>query len=422
MMLFIYGLFMRLLSPFLLLKLYARSRKEPLYAQAVAERFGYYSTPATSGGIWIHAVSLGETRAIETLVIAIRQNYPGVTFVFTHGTATGRKQGLSLLKPGDVQVWQAWDSPQAVKRFFKHFQPRLGFLVDTEVWPMTVAQAAKHGVPVVLINARLSARSLRKAMQWSALAKPAFASLTAIWAQSEQDAKRFQSLGVQVQAVMGNLKFDAVPDNEQMLIGHGLRASFSRPVILLAISREGEEASLLNVLAQHPGYLQDVQWWLVPRHPQRFDDVAALVKNHGWPLLRRSEWGHSPDAALVQASNALVLGDSMGEMALYFSAASVCLLGGSFEPLGGQNLIESCACACPVVMGPHTFNFAQAATLAQQAGAAIKARDLTEAVDVAYRLALDKQECANKAELARQFATQHQGAVARCIELIKPLM
>ena len=422
MMLFIYGLFMRLLSPFLLLKLYARSRKEPLYAQAVAERFGYFSTPATSGGIWIHAVSLGETRAIETLVSAIRQNYPGVTFVFTHGTATGRKQGLSLLKPGDVQVWQAWDSPEAVKRFFKHFQPRLGFLVDTEVWPMTVAQAAKHGVPVVLINARLSARSLRKAMQWSALAKPAFASLTAIWAQSEQDAKRFQSLGVQVQAVMGNLKFDAVPDNEQMLIGHGLRASFSRPVILLAISREGEEASLLDVLAQHPGYLQDVQWWLVPRHPQRFDDVAALVNNHGWPLLRRSEWGHSPDAALVQASNALVLGDSMGEMALYFSAASVCLLGGSFEPLGGQNLIESCACACPVVMGPHTFNFAQAATLAQQAGAAIRARDLTEAVDVAYRLALDKQECANKAELARQFATQHQGAVARCIELIKPLM
>ena len=422
MMLFMYGLFMRLLSPLLLLKLYARSRKEPLYAEAVAERFGYYSTPSTSGGIWIHAVSLGETRAIETLVSAIRHNYPGVTFVFTHGTATGRKQGLSLLKPGDAQVWQAWDSPQAVKRFFKHFQPRLGFLVDTEVWPMTVAQAAKHGVPVVLLNARLSARSLRKAMQWSALAKPAFASLTAIWAQSEQDAKRFQSLGVQVQAVMGNLKFDAVPDREQMLKGHALRASFSRPVVLLAISREGEEASLLEVLAQHPEYLQNVQWWLVPRHPQRFDDVAALVKAKEWPLIRRSEWGDSPDAALVQSTNALVLGDSMGEMALYFSAASVCLLGGSFEPLGGQNLIESCACACPVVMGPFTFNFAQAATLAQQAGAAIRANDLKEAVDVAYRLALDKHECANKAELARQFATQHQGAVARCIELIKPLM
>jgi len=422
MMLFIYGWFMRLLSPLLLLKLYARSRKEPLYAEAVAERFGYYSTPATSGGIWIHAVSLGETRAIETLVSAIRHNYPGVTFVFTHGTATGRKQGLSLLKPGDAQVWQAWDSPQAVKRFFKHFQPRLGFLVDTEVWPMTVAQAAKHGVPVVLLNARLSARSLRKAMQWSALAKPAFASLTAIWAQSEQDAKRFQSLGVQVQVVMGNLKFDAVPDREQMLKGHALRASFSRPVVLLAISREGEEAALLDVLSQHPEYLQNVQWWLVPRHPQRFDDVAALVKAKEWPLIRRSEWGDFPDAALVQSTNALVLGDSMGEMALYFSAASVCLLGGSFEPLGGQNLIESCACACPVVMGPHTFNFAQAATLAQQAGAAIRASDLKEAVDVAYRLALDKHECANKAELARQFATQHQGAVARCIELIKPLM
>lgn len=422
MMLFAYGWFMRLLAPFLLLKLYARSRKEPLYAEAMAERFGYYTMPATSGCIWIHAVSLGETRAIAALVNAIRQNYPGVRFLFTHGTATGRKQGVSLLKQGDIQVWQAWDSPQSVKRFFRHFQPKLGFLVDTEVWPMTVSQAAQHGVPVVLLNARLSARSLRRSMQWSALAKPSFASLTAIWAQSEQDAKRFQSLGVQVQAVMGNLKFDSVPDNAQLLKGHALRASFSHPMILLAISREGEEAALLDVLAQHPEYLKDVQWWLVPRHPQRFDDVAALVKAKAWPLMRRSEWGVSPDASLIQAGDALVLGDSMGEMALYFSAASVCLLGGSFEPLGGQNLIESCACSCPVVMGPHTFNFAQAASLAQQAGAAIRVHHLKEAVEVAYRLALDKQECANKAELAQQFATQHQGAVARCIELIKPLM
>jgi 3-deoxy-D-manno-octulosonic-acid transferase len=422
MTLFAYGWFMRLLSPFLLLKLYARSRKEPLYAEAVAERFGYYSMPATSGGIWIHAVSLGETRAIGALVSAIRQNHPGVKFVFTHGTATGRKQGWSLLQPGDIQVWQAWDSPDAVNRFFRHFQPKLGLLVDTEVWPMAVAQAAKHGVPVVLLNARLSARSLRKAMQWSALAKPAFGSLTAVWAQSEQDAKRFQSLGVQVQAVMGNLKFDAVPDSTQVQQGHALRATMSRPVILLAISREGEEAALLDVLSQHPEYLENVQWWLVPRHPQRFDDVAALVKAKGWPLIRRSEWGHAPDAALVQATDAWVLGDSMGEMALYFSAASVCLLGGSFEPLGGQNLIESCACACPVVMGPHTFNFAQAATLAQQAGAAMRVNDLNEAVDVAYKLALNQPECARKAALASQFATQHQGAVARCVELLKPLM
>jgi 3-deoxy-D-manno-octulosonic-acid transferase len=422
MMLFAYGCFMYLLSPLLLLKLYARSRKEPLYAQAVAERFGFYRMPATSGGIWIHAVSLGETRAIQSLVETLRQHYPNVRFVFTHGTATGRQQGLSLLQAGDIQVWQAWDSPQAVKRFFRHFQPKLGFLVDTEVWPVTVSQAAKHGVPVVLLNARLSARSLRKAMQWSALAKPAFGSLKAIWAQSEQDAKRFQSLGVPVQAVMGNLKFDAVPDAVQVQQGHDLRARMQRPVILLAISREGEEAALLDVLMQQPAYLKDVQWWLVPRHPQRFEDVAALVKAKGLTLIKRSEWGAHPQANDVQSTDAMVLGDSMGEMAFYFSAASVCLLGGSFEPLGGQNLIESCACACPVVMGLHTFNFAQAATLAQQAGAAVRVKHLNEAVDVAYRLALDKQECANKAELARQFATQHQGAVARCVELIKPLM
>ena len=169
-MLFFYGLLTRLLTPVLLLKLYVRSRKEPLYGVSVSERLGYYTLPATAGSVWIHAVSLGETRAIQTLVVAIRKAYPGVKFVFTHGTATGREQGLSLLQDGDVQVWKPWDTPEMVARFLRHFQPRTGFLVDTEVWPVMVDQACKHGVPMVLLNARLSAKSLRRSMQWSALA------------------------------------------------------------------------------------------------------------------------------------------------------------------------------------------------------------------------------------------------------------
>ena len=420
MILFVYGWVMRLLSPLLLLKLYLRSRKEPLYGVSVSERFGYYSVPPSAGGVWIHAVSLGETRAIQTLVAAIRQSHPGVKFVFTHGTATGREQGMDLLHDGDVQVWQPWDTPEMVARFLRHFQPRTGFLVDTEVWPVMVYQACKHGVPMVLLNALLSAKSLRRSMQWSALARPAFNKLHAIWAQSEQDAKSFQALGITVQSVMGNLKFDAVPDSQTLQQGLAWRKAMARPVVLLAISREGEEAALLECLAQQPTYLQDVQWWLVPRHPQRFEQVAALVHAQGFSLQMRSDWSATPDVQACRSDTQVVLGDSMGEMPFYFGVASVCLLGGSFEPLGGQNLIEACACACPVVMGPHTFNFAQASQLALQDGAAVRVQDMAQAVKTAHQLAMDRQACQQKSLRATEFAERHQGAVARCLQLMQP--
>ena len=422
MSLFVYGWLMRLLSPFLLLKLYLRARKEPMYGLSVAERFGSYDMSQSSGAVWFHAVSLGETRAIQALVMAMRQAHPGMKFVFTHGTATGREQGLSLLEDGDVQVWQPWDTPASVARFFRQFQPRIGFLVDTEVWPVMVDQAQQHGVPMVLLNARLSPKSLRRSMQWSALARPAFNALHAVWAQSDQDAKRFQALGVTVQSVMGNLKFDAVPDPQQRQQGLVWRQAMSRPVVLLAISREGEESALLDVLAQQPAYLKDVQWWLVPRHPQRFAQVAALVHAKGLSMQQRSEWDALPALPHLQPQTQVVLGDSMGEMPFYFGAASVCLLGGSFEPLGGQNLIEACACACPVVMGPHTFNFAQAAQLALQDGAAVRVKDMAEAVKTAYQLAMDRTACEQKSALATQFASRHQGAVQRCLALMQPLM
>jgi len=321
-----------------------------------------------------------------------------------------------------VQVCQPWDTPEMVARFLRHFQPRAGFLVDTEVWPVMVDQACKHGVPMVLLNARLSAKSLRRSMQWSALARPAFSQLHAVWAQSEQDAKRFQALGITVQAVMGNLKFDAVPDGQQLQQGLAWRKAMPRPVVLLAISREGEEAALLELLAQQPAYLQDVQWWLVPRHPQRFEQVTALVNAKGFSLQKRSDWNDLPDFNQWRGDTQVVLGDSMGEMPFYFGAASVCLLGGSFEPLGGQNLIEACACACPVVMGPHTFNFAQAAQLALQDGAAVRVQDMAQAVGTAYQLAMNPEACQRKSALATEFAARHQGAVARCLQLMQALI
>jgi 3-deoxy-D-manno-octulosonic-acid transferase len=419
---FIYSVLMLALMPVLWLRLHLRARREALYAHAVAERFGFYKLPAESGKVWIHAVSLGETRAVQALVQALREAHPGIRFIFTHGTATGREQGLSLLQNGDTQVWQPWDVPFAVERFLRHFQPRLGLLVDTEVWPNTVALAKSHGLPLVLLNGRLSAKSLRKAMRWPALSKPAFQGLHAIWAQTADDAKRMEHLGAKVQSVMGNLKFDAVPDAAMLQAGLAWRAQSPRPVVLLAISREGEEAALLKILNDQPSYLSDVQWWLVPRHPQRFDSVAAEVLSAGLTVVRRSHWPSLTPISPFLDTDAVVLGDSLGEMPFYFGVASVCLLGGSFEPLGGQNLIEACACACPVVMGPHTFNFTEAARLALHSGAALRTADLAEAVSRAHGLALNRQEAAHMAKAASGFATLHQGAVQRCIELLKPLL
>ena len=416
---FFYSCLMWALSPVLWLKLHLRARREPVYGQAIAERFGYYSQDASSGALWIHAVSLGETRAIRSLIKALRLAYPDLRLLLTHGTATGRSEGVNLLREGDVQAWLPWDTPAAVGRFLRHFQPCMGVLIDTEVWPNLSAIAQQQGIPLVLANARLSEHSWRKAQRWSALAKPAFSGLNAVWAQTEEDAKRLRSLGAPVSAVMGNLKFDAVPDPLLLATGQAWRnALTARPVVLLAISREGEEAMFLQILQQHPEYLQQAQWWIVPRHPQRFDEVADLLQASGLPWQRRSQW--SEDLAHLSAPQeaGLVLGDSVGEMPLYYGAASVALLGGSFAPLGGQNLIEACACSCPVVMGPHTFNFKQAAEWAIHAQAGLRCTDVTTAMAKALAIAIDRQLQQQMSQAAQLFASSHQGAVAHCVKAL----
>ena len=415
----LYSCLMWALSPLLWLKLFLRARQEPVYGQAIAERFGYYDQAAQAGALWIHAVSLGETRAIRSLVKALREAYPDVRLLLTHGTATGRSEGVHLLREGDVQAWLPWDTPAAVGRFLAHFQPRMGVLIDTEVWPNLTAIAHQQGVPLVLANARLSERSCRKAQRWSALAKPAFSGLSAVWAQTEEDAKRLRSLGAPVIAVMGNLKFDAVPDPQLLAVGHAWRhAVTARPVVLLAISREGEEAMFLQVLQEHPDYLQQAQWWIVPRHPQRFDEVADLLQASGLPWQRRSQW--PADVADMSAPNdvGLVLGDSLGEMPLYYGLASVALLGGSFAPLGGQNLIEACACDCPVVMGPHTFNFKQAAEWAMKAQAGVRCSDMVDGMAQALAIASDRPRQQSMSQAAQLFASSHRGAVAHCVKAL----
>ena len=439
----LYSLLTWLAQPFLRRKLARRARAEPGYAIAVDERFGHYAAPPDTGRLWIHAVSLGEARAAGILLASLRPAWPGLRLLLTHGTATGRAEGARLLQDGDLQVWQPWDTPQAVARFLDHFKPCMGILMETEVWPNLIAACASRGVPVALANARMNERSFRQAQRLAALAGPAYGALAAVWAQTEADAQRLRALGAKVAGVFGNLKFDAAPDAGQIVMGQRWGEAVARPVILLASSREGEEAAFLKLIAALPivHRAQDainngatstgdpdrerarMQWLIVPRHPQRFDAVAQRVLAHGLTLSRRSAWGDQPPLQPMadETGPTVWLGDSMGEMALYYAMSDVALLGGSFEPLGGQNLIEAAACGCPVVMGPHTFNFAQAAELAEAAGAAVTVPDPGAAVQQALAWAADPVERERRAKAALAFAAAHRGAARRTAQAIVEL-
>jgi 3-deoxy-D-manno-octulosonic-acid transferase len=424
----LYSLLLWLAIPLLRRKLRLRARAEPGYAVAVPERFGHYTQPPDQGYVWVHAVSLGETRATAILLAALRRELPGMRLLLTHGTATGRAEGQALLQPGDVQVWQPWDSRGAVQRFVQHFQPAIGILMETEIWPNLLAVCRAAGVPVALANARLSAKSLRQAQRLSALSRPAYAALTAVWAQTAADAQRLAEAGAPTPEVLGNLKFDATPNVQQLARGRAWRRAV-RPVVLLASAREGEELLLLQYLQSFrpPAHIapaqaatqlgvQDVQWLIVPRHPQRFDAVAALVVEHGFSLSRRSQWGAGPEPADVW------LGDSLGEMAVYYGLAELALLGGSFALLGGQNLIEAAACGCPVLLGPSTFNFTEAADLALAAGAACRVADMPAAVQQALAWLNTPAPLARAAAAGPQFASAHQGAAQKTAAAVQALL
>jgi 3-deoxy-D-manno-octulosonic-acid transferase len=444
----IYSWVARAAQPLLRRKLRRRGATEPGYLEAVEERFGRYDEKARSVSeigrpdrdaagavadavavegprIWVHAVSLGETRAAAILLGALRARIPGLRLLLTHGTATGRAEGARLLRPGDAQVWQPWDTPGAVGRFLDAFQPVVGLLMETEVWPNLAAGCAQRGIPLALVNARLNERSLRGALRLGWLSRPAYASLALVLPQSAADAERLGRLGAPVAAPTGNLKFDATPDASQLRTGDCWKAALDRPVVLLASAREGEEAQFAEQIQalRLPGGGWPVRWMVVPRHPQRFEEVAALLQARGLAVSRRSAWpddGPGGDADAMAAD--VWLGDSLGEMALYYRFASVALLGGSFAGFGGQNLIEAAACGCPVAMGPSTYNFSEAAAQAEQAGAALRTHDMATAATAAVRWATDAPRREAGVRAGMTFAAAHRGAAERTVDALRPLL
>jgi 3-deoxy-D-manno-octulosonic-acid transferase len=417
----VYSFFWCLALPLVLARLWWRGRKEPGYRAHIGERFGFYDFAKPDGPvIWVHAVSVGETRAAEPLIQALLDAYPSHTIMLTHMTPTGRATGKSLFAGFGDRVRQCYipyDIGFLVARFIRHFQPRICILMETEVWPNLIAQCTRHLVHVALVNARLSERSLRKASRLKKLMVPAARQIDCIAAQTEADAVRIRQLGARNVHVAGSMKFDVTPPESILERGVQLRKQIGkRPVLSCAITREGEEALILDALATID--IGDAVLLIVPRHPQRFNEVADMVAARGLDLARRSTLGVSTLPADVR----VLLGDSMGEMFAYHVASDVVFIGGSLLPLGGHNLIEACAVGKPVLIGPHTFNFNDVTTDAIAAGAALRVADAAATLTEAVRLLRDEAARLEMGACALAFAQQHRGATTRTLAMLRPLI
>ncbi len=414
----LYTMLWCLVLPLVPLKLWWRGRREPGYRVRIGERFGRYSSDAPVPGgdvIWIHAVSLGETRAAAPLLERVARAAPAATILLTHMTATGREAGHALYGDSVQQAWLPYDVPFAIDAFLARFRPRIGLLMETEVWPNLAAACRRADIPLYLINARLSEKSAAGYANFSALTRPMFASLAGVAAQTAGDAARLAGVGARDITVTGNLKFDVAPPAESESLGRELRLRFgdSRPVWIAACTRDGEEALLLDALAR--GRLPDgTLTVIVPRHPQRFAVVAGLLRARGLPFVLRSA------NCAVTADVNVVLGDSLGELPGYYAAADVAFVGGSLLPLGGHNLIEPIAVGTPTIVGLHTFNFREATDNAVAAGAALRVADADALLTEVGGLLADPARRKQMRDAALAFHATHRGAADRLWTWLAP--
>ncbi|SFN39667.1 3-deoxy-D-manno-octulosonic-acid transferase [Formivibrio citricus] len=398
--------------PFIFLYLLKRSRKQPAYRSHWGERLGFYpSRPAGAAPLWLHAVSVGEMRATAPLVNALLKRDPLCPILLTCMTPTGRTTAQELFGDKVEIAYLPYDYPGAVQRFLRHFRPRAGILMETELWPNLIHACADAGIPLTLANARLSQKSLAGYLKIAALIRPAVARLAGVLAQSRDDADRLHQLGARRVEIVGNIKFDNLPPAELVERGQRWKAQFAgRKTLLFASSREGEETLLLDALLA-AGWPENMLLLLVPRHPQRFDAVARLLEEKKLGYLRRSQWlGDS-----VPTDIRVLLGDSMGEMSAWFAASDLTIMGGSLLPFGCQNLIEACAVGAPVLLGPSVFNFAEAARLALESGAAQQEAAADAIAATALSLLQKPEELQRMGTAGIDFAAAHRGVVQRLL-------
>jgi 3-deoxy-D-manno-octulosonic-acid transferase len=423
-----------LVAPLAVLRLLIRSRRERGYREHIGERFGF--GPARRADdlaplIWVHAVSVGETRAAQPLIEALQQAHPDARILLTHMTPSGRATGVELYGDRISRSYLPYDSPSLVRRFLRAWRPSLGIVMETEVWPTLIDECKRADIPLVLTNARMSARSFKRAAKFGQATREVFGGFTRVLAQTQSDADRLIALGARNIAVLGNLKFDMAAPPELYARGHAWRAAIGeRPVWVAASTREGEEALVLQAFTTLRARIPEALLILVPRHPQRFDEVAVLIDSAAQSYVRRSAWagrataaGSGIDAAPVLPANVnVLLGDSMGELSAYYAASDLAFIGGSLLPLGGQNLIEACAAGVPVLIGPHTFNFTQATNDAIAEGAALRVSDPAALARGLRELFTDKPRRLAMSAAASAFAAKHRGATQRTVAVLGALL
>lgn len=432
----IYSILLMLVAPLAWAWLFWRQRKSQTHwAVLAAERFGYYSQPWDGPApIWIHAVSVGETRAAAPLIQALLLK--GETILLTHLTPTGRAEGQRLLAQdiheGRVrQQWMPYDFSGAMHRFVKHFEPRIALLIEREVWPNLVHHAALADIPVVLVSARFSERSLKQTLWinrlFAGFLHDTYAKLELALAQTEEDAQRLFESGVPEVTVSGNLKFDLDLPVVAVQAGEHWRERLQRPVIAIASTREGEDRQFATLIAQqlkkHPS--DDTPLFiLIPRHPQRFDEAARLLDEEKLRYARWSVLRDDPQSDAALSKLDVVLGDTMGEMPFFYGVADVAIVAGSFENHGGQNFIECCATGTPVIVGPHTRNFAHAVESALHVGAIAQVQNAKKALNQAtdWLVQADSRQQAQQVGIAgKAWVASHVGATARIMQAISAL-
>lgn len=415
----LYNVLLYLLLPLALLRLYWRGGNEAGHRQRWAERLGYIPTLPQAGCLWVHAVSVGETRAALPLIRALQARYPEIPLLVTTTTLTGSRQVLEALGSQVHHVYAPYDLPGAVRRFLQRARPRLMILMETELWPNLLRGCALRKVPVLLANARLSERSARGYRRVRPLTAAMLHDVTLIAAQAEADAIRFRGLGAPNVRTVGNLKYDlTIPDGliEQ---GKALRREIlgeTRPVWIAASTHAGEEEQILQAFSLLRGHWPDLLLLLVPRHPERFAKVAGLCQQQGLEFVRRSE------QRACSAETAVFLGDSMGELLLFYAAADLAFVGGSLVPVGGHNVLEPALLGLPVLFGPHMFNFSEPAKKLLTVGSAWQVVNAKALAEITNELLVAPKKRKIVGQYGNAVVEQSRGTLKVCLELIAILL
>ena len=419
----LYTLLFHLGLPLVALRLWLRARKAPAYGQRIGERFAFGLPVLQPGGIWVHAVSVGESIAAAPMIRALLVRYPQWPITVTCMTPTGSERIRALFadEPRVQHCYLPYDLPWAAARFLDHVQPKLAVIMETELWPNHIHQCARRAIPVALANARLSQRSARGYARFARLTRPMLQEMSLFAVQTEAEAERFRQLGARPETVQvtGSIKFDLTIDPQLLQRAAELREQWhagERPVWIAASTHEGEDAVVLaahrQLLACYPSALLI----LVPRHPERFNAVFELCTQLGFATVRRSS------GAAVTAEASVLLGDTMGELLFLYALADSAFVGGSLVPNGGHNLLEPAALAKPVLSGPHLFNFLEIAALMREAGALQEVEDaegLALAVQRLFELPRDAQKMA---EAGLKVMQANQGALQRLLDGLARLL